>query len=292
MDKEFNPNDELASIEWETGYPQELREEQLALKKDNTPKIGKSIENIWIIFAREFKSYFASPIAYIVMTAFLLVIGWLTLSGGFSLKDFTGDFFERARCDVEPMFYLMPMMFLFFVPAIAMRLWAEERQSGSFEVLVTLPMRNFEVLLGKFFGAWVFTTVMILATFILPLVLAFYGEPDYGQIAASYFGAILLAGAFLSIGSFVSSLTKDQIIAFIVGVFISGFFVVIGTPATLEFLEKANPTLAQTASRIALSERFDSVARGILDLGDMVYYALFIGFFLYLTVISLKYKRI
>ena len=207
------------------------------------------------------------------------------------MKDFTGDFFERARCDAEPMFKLLPWLFLFFVPAVAMRLWAEERQVGSFELLITLPMKSFEILLGKFFGAWGFVTLMLIATFPLPLVLNFFGSPDYGQIVASYFGGILLAGSFLSVGIFASSLTKDQITAFIIGIFVSGVFVLLGSPAALEFLTKINADIAQIASRIALSERFDSISRGVLDFGDMIYYVIFIGFFLYLTTISLKLKR-
>ena len=283
---------EPAELQWKEGFPQTLRENQLAEKTDNIPKIGRSLGNIWIIFQREFKSYFASPIAYIVMTVFLVVIGWITLSGGLSFGDFQGDFFERGRNDLEPMFKALPWLFLFFVPAIAMRLWAEEKQVGSFEILMTMPMNTTEILLGKFFGAWAFTALMLVATFPFPIILSFLGEPDYGQIVASYIGGIFLAGAFLSIGTFVSSLTRDQIIAFISGIFISGFFVLLGSEATLEFLTKINHTLARIAGRVALSERFDSIAKGILDIGDMLYYLIFIGFFIYLTIISLKFKRL
>ena len=291
MSEEKNFNDK-AELSWKEGYPTALRKSQLNAKKDNIPKIGRSFANIWIVFLREFKSYFASPIAYIVMTVFLVVIGWVTLSGGLTFGDFRGDFFDRGRNDLEPMFKALPWLFLFFVPAIAMRLWAEERQVGSFEILMTMPMNTTEILLGKFFGAWAFTTLMLLATFPFPIVLAFLGEPDYGQIITSYIGGILLAGAFLSIGTFVSSLTRDQIIAFIAGIFISGFFVLLGSQATIEFLTKIDHTLARVAGRIALSERFDSIAKGILDIGDMLYYIIFIGFFNYLTIISLKFKRL
>ena len=291
MQTKFNPNED-ARIEWQQN-PSELRTIHIkATGVDVSPKIGRSIENVWIIFWREFRSYFATPIAYIVLTIFLFVTGLLTLFGGIGMRDFTGDFFERGRCDLEPMFHMLPWLFLFFVPALAMRLWAEERQVGSFELLMTMPMRSIEILLGKFFGAWAFIIVMLIATFPLPVALEFLGSPDYGQISTSYFGAVLLAGAFLSIGSFVSSLTKDQIIAFIAGIFISGFFVILGLPGILEYLMKVNPELSRIASRVALSKRFDSIARGILDIGDMLYYFIFIVFFLYLTVISLKYKRL
>ena len=291
MNEESNIN-ENCELRWIKGFPETLRETQLKAKKDRIPKIARAIANIWIVFMREFKSYFASPIAYIVMTVFLVVIGWVTLSGGLTFGDFQGDFFDRGRNDLEPMFKALPWLFLFFVPAIAMRLWAEERQVGSFELLMTLPMNTNEILLGKFFGAWAFTTIMLVATFPFPIVLSFLGEPDIGQIIASYIGAILLAGAFLSIGTFVSSLTRDQIIAFIAGIFISGFFVLLGSQASIEFLTKIDHTLARVAGRIALSERFDSIAKGILDIGDMFYYIVFIGFFNYLTIISLKLKRL
>ncbi len=292
MQTKHNPNED-ARIEWQEQFPEEMKTIHIKATGVNvSPKLGRTIENIWIIFWREFRSYFSTPIAYIVITAFLFVNGLLTLIGGFGMRDFTGDFFERGRCDLEPMFHLLPWLFLFFVPAIAMRLWAEERQIGSFELLMTMPMRSIEIILGKFFGAWAFVVVILLATLPLPIVLAFFGSPDYGQIAASYFGAILLAGAFLSIGSLVSSLTKDQIVAFISGIFISGFFVILGLPGILEFLLKINPELSRVASRIALSKRFDSIARGVLDVGDMLYYFIFIVFFLYLTVIVLKHKRL
>jgi ABC-2 type transport system permease protein len=230
------------------------------------------------IFKREFGSYFNSPIAFIYLTVFLGLSSWLFLKG----------FFLISEASMRSFFALIPWLFLFFVPAITMRLWAEERKVGTMELLMTLPITSTEAVLGKFLASFVFLLVSLALSFILPLVVGILGDPDPGQIFGGYLGAVLIGAAFLSIGLFISSLTENQIVAFIVsvvaifGLFILGEdFVLFGVP----------DRLVSVFSFLGLGGHFDSVSRGVVDTRDIIYYFSVIGFFLYLNVKSIEARK-
>ena len=230
------------------------------------------------IFKREFSSYFNSPIAFIYLTVFLALSSWLFLKG----------FFVIGEASMRPYFGLIPWIFLFFVPAITMRLWAEEKKVGTMELLMTLPVTDTEAVLGKFLASFAFLGVSLALSLVLPVVVAALGDPDPGQIVGGYLGSILIGAAYLSIGLFISSLTENQIVAFIVSVvaifalFILGEdFVLFGVP----------DRIVPLFSFLGLGGHFNSISRGVVDSRDLLYYLSVIGFFLYLNVKSIEARR-
>jgi ABC-2 type transport system permease protein len=230
------------------------------------------------IFKREFASYFNSPIAFIYLTVFLALSSWLFLKG----------FFLIGEASMRTYFGLVPWIFLFFVPAITMRLWAEERKVGTMELLMTLPVTDTEAVLGKFLASFVFLLLSLALSFVVPIVVAALGDPDPGQIIGGYLGSVLIGAAFLAIGLFISSLTENQIVAFILsvvgifGLFILGEdFVLFGVP----------DRLVPVFSFLGLAGHYDSVSRGVVDSRDIVYYLSVIGFFLYLNVKSIEARK-
>lgn len=264
--------------------------------------------NVRTIMRRELRAYFTSPIAIIVFVIFHVAAITLTFTGAFAGV----GFWERGYADLEPYFGILPWLLLLFVPALSMRLWAEERQTGSIEVLLTLPLRPSEVLFGKFLGAWgIVAFMLLLPTVSLSLLVLQIGQPDVGQIVASYLGAVLMGGAYLALGSFISALTKDQIVAFVVSVIaaaalsflgaemVRNWLVGLSQPSVIvqfgrETIVEGNPMglwLAEAAQWLALSSRFESIGRGVLDAADLLYYGLFIAFFLYLNGVALRLKR-
>jgi ABC-2 type transport system permease protein len=230
------------------------------------------------IFRREFASYFNSPIAFIYLTVFLGLSSWLFLKG----------FFVVNEASMRPFFGLIPWIFLFFIPAITMRLWAEEKKVGTMELLMTLPVTDAEAVMGKFLASFAFLLVSLALSLVIPIVVAALGDPDPGQIIGGYLGAVLIGAAFLSIGLFISSLTENQIVAFIVsvvvifGLFILGEdFVLFGVP----------DWLVPVFSFIGMGGHFDSISRGVVDSRDVIYYVSVIGFFLYLNVKSIEARK-
>jgi len=183
--------------------------------------------NLSAIFKRELVSYFVTPIAYVFILVFLV------LSSAFTF--YLGQFFERGQADLTPFFNFHPWLYLFLVPAVSMRLWSEERKSGSIELLLTLPLALWEAVVAKFLAGWVFTGLALVGTFPLWLTVAYLGQPDHGVIMSSYLGSWLMAGAFLAIGSCMSALTKSQIIAFILTGSVCLVFVLAGFPLVLDF---------------------------------------------------------
>jgi len=230
------------------------------------------------IFKREFASYFNSPIAYIYVTVFLGLAGWLFFKG----------FFLVGEASMRTFFGLLPWLFLFFVPAITMRLWAEEKKVGTMELLMTLPVTDTEAVLGKFLASFAFLLVSLALSVVLAIVVAALGDPDPGEIFGGYLGAVLIGAAFLAIGLFVSSLTENQIVAFIISVvaifvlFILGDdFVLMGVPSWI----------APVFSFLGLGAHYDSVSRGVIDSRDIIYYLSVVGFFLYLNVKSIQGRK-
>jgi ABC-2 type transport system permease protein len=230
------------------------------------------------IFRREFKSYFDSPIAYVYLVVFLVVVNWF----------FFRDFFLMEQASLRGLFAPLPVYFLFFVPAVAMRLWSEERKLGTVELLLTLPVRDRDVVLGKFLAGLALIALSLLLTAPLVVTVSVLGQPDLGAVFASYLGALFLGAAYLAIGFFVSSLTENQIVAFLLG--ISACFVVyiIGENIVLLSAPKA---LAPLLRFLGLGTHFESISRGVLDSRDLLYYASVIGFFLFLNVRSVAERR-
>ncbi len=227
--------------------------------------------NAFAVARKEFRSYFDSPIAYIFITAFLLLVNFL----------FFWTFFVAGQADMRPFFGFMPFVFLFFVPSITMRLWAEERKMGTLEVLLTLPVRERDVVLGKFMSSFLFLALMLALTFNVPLMVGALGEPDWGQIICGYLGALLLGASYLSIGLFASALSENQIIAFILAIVIGVALLIVGE---WFFLMLLPDFLVPVLEHLGLATHFESMGRGVIDSRDIVYYFSIIGVFLYLNV--------
>lgn len=237
----------------------------------------------FIIARRELASYFATPVAVVFIVIFLALQGALTFN--------LGNFFTRNQADLQPFFTFLPWVLLLLVPALTMRMWAEERRSGTIELLLTLPIAVWQAVLGKFLAAWAFTAIAIALTFPFIITVNYLGSPDNGVIACGYIGAVLLAGAFLSIGAAVSASTKNQVIAFVLAVAFCFLVVVSGTPLVTEFLARTTPDIAEIARRVSVADRYQSFSRGVIEARDIVYFASFILFFLFLNTVVIDHTR-
>jgi ABC-2 type transport system permease protein len=230
------------------------------------------------IFRKEFNGHFSSPAGFVFLTAFLVLSAWL----------FFRIFFLVGQASLRPFFSFMPWLFLFFVPAAAMRAWAEERKLGTDEILLTLPIRDWEAVLGKFLAGLAFLGLAIALTFPLAVVVSALGDPDPGPMIGGYLGLLLLGASYLAIALFASSLTENQIVAFIVGITLSFVLFIVGEDIVLI----AVPSwLAAPLRYLGLGQHFASITRGVIDSRDIVYYLLVIGFFLYLNVKSVESRK-
>ena len=239
---------------------------------------------IYTIFRSELPSYFLTPLAYIFIVIFLAMAGTFTF--------FVGNFFGRGQADLQPFFQFHPWLYLFLIPAITMRLWAEERKTGSIELLLTLPISMTAAVLGKFFAAWCFTGIALALTFPMWITANVLGYPDNGAILAGYAGSFLMAGSFLAVGSAISPLTKNQVIAFVVTSVVCFIFTVGGTGVVLNFFTGWAPTLVvDTVSQMSFMTHFNAISRGVIDARDMVYFASVISFFLFANVILVDLKK-
>jgi ABC-2 type transport system permease protein len=239
---------------------------------------------VWTIFRRELGAYFVTPVAYVFIVIFLAIAGSLTF--------FMGNFFDRGRADLQPFFVFHPWLYLFLVPAIGMRLWAEERKSGTIELFLTLPVTTAQAVIGKFLAAWAFCGIALLLTFPMWLTVNYLGTPDNGVILASYIGSWLMAGAFLAIGAAISALTRNQVIAFVIAATICFILTVSGTDMVLGFLNDwaPQPVITAVASFSFLSH-FLSVMRGVIDLKDLLFFASIIAVFLYANTVIVELKK-
>jgi ABC-2 type transport system permease protein len=236
------------------------------------------------IFRRELRSYFATPVAYVFIVIFLVLTGMFTF--------YLGNFFERGQADLLPFFNFHPWLYLFLVPALSMRLWAEERKSGSIELLMTLPVTPWQAVVGKFLAAWVFTLCALVLTFPIWITVNYLGDPDNGAIIAGYCGSALMAGGFLAIGACISSITKNQVIAFIISVVICFLFLLAGLPLLLDLFSGWAPqSLVDAIASLSFLTHFNSISKGVIDLRDLTYFALLIGTFLYANTIVLQLKQ-
>lgn len=239
---------------------------------------------IYTIFRRELTSYFLTPLAYIFIVIFLAMAGTFTF--------FVGSFFTRGQADLQPFFQFHPWLYLFLIPAITMRLWAEERKTGSIELLLTLPISITAAVLGKFLAAWCFTGIALALTFPMWITVNVLGNPDNGAILAGYAGSFLMAGSFLAVGAAISPLSKNQVIAFVVTSVVCFIFTVGGTGVVLNFFSGWAPTLlVDTISQMSFMTHFNAISRGVIDARDMVYFASVIGFFLFANAILVDLKK-
>jgi ABC-2 type transport system permease protein len=241
------------------------------------------MRNTFIVARRELAAYFATPVASVFIVIFLVLQGALTFN--------LGQFFSRGQADLSPFFTFVPWVFLLLVPAITMRLWAEERRLGTIELLLTLPITQAEAVLGKFLAAWAFCAIALVLTFPFVITVNILGNPDNGVIASGYVGSLLVAGAFLSVGSALSALSKNQVIAFVLAVAVCFIFAVASYPVVTDFLSRNTPVLADIARRIAVIDRFQDFTRGIVSLRDLIFFATFIGFWLFLNTVIVDQRK-
>ncbi len=240
--------------------------------------------NIKAILKRELYGYFSTPLAYVFIVIFLF------LTGIFSF--YLGAFYERGQADLEPFFRFHPWLYLFLIPAIAMRLWSEERKSGTIELLMTLPVSITDAVLGKFLAAWCFTAMALLLTFPMWLTVNYLGEPDNTVIFASYIGSLLMAGGYLAVGSCISALSRSQVIAFVISVVICFLFILSGFPLVLDFFQGWAPqAFIEVIASISFLTHFDAIKKGVIDLRDVIYYLVFISFWLYANVVVIDARK-
>jgi ABC-2 type transport system permease protein len=236
------------------------------------------------IFRRELASYFSTPLAYVFIVIFLVLTGIFTF--------YMGSFYERGQADLAPFFNYHPWLYLFLVPAVSMRLWAEERKSGSIELLLTLPVRTWQAVVGKFFAAWVFTGLALALTFPLWLTVNYLGEPDNGVILAAYIGSWLMAGVYLAIGGCISAATNNQVIAFILTVTVCFLFVAAGSPIVMNlFTSWSDSRLWSAIASASFLVRFESISKGVLDFRDLFYFGWMMALWLGATVIVIDMKK-
>ena len=229
--------------------------------------VASSMQGTLAVFRREIVGYFATPVAYVFIAVFL------AMSSVFTFASELGGFFERGEADLRPFFGFHPWLYLFLVPAISMRLWSEERKSGSIELLMTLPLAVWQSVIGKFLAAWAFIAVALALTFPLWITVSYLGEPDHGVILAAYFGSLLMAGGFLALGSCVSALTKNQIIAFVLTLVASLLLLLLGFPVVQSVIAGWAPLgVAETLASLSVLTRFEAISRGVLAPADVLYF--------------------
>ena len=248
--------------------------------------MSQSTSNIWCVLKREWKGYFATPVAFVFIVIFLVLIGFFTFSSNL------GQFFEREEASLASFFTWHPWIYLFLVPSVGMRLWSEERRQGTMELLLTMPVAPWHTILGKFLASWAFLALALLLTFPIILTTSYLGEPDYGPIACGYIGSIFLAGGYLAVSSMTSALTRNQVISFILSVVICLFLVLAGYPPVTDMLINWAPGgLVDTVTSFSVMTHFFSFQRGVLDARDIVFFLSLIGFCLFSTSVILRSLR-
>jgi ABC-2 type transport system permease protein len=237
------------------------------------------------VFKREFFAYFATPLAYVFIVIFLFAMGAFTF--------YIGRFYDTGSADLGVFFGYHPWLYLFLVPAIGMRLWAEERRTGTIELLLTLPVPVWATVVGKFLAAWAFTGVALALTFPIWITVNYLGDPDNGVIFAGYIGSLLMAGAYLAISEAISATTANQVIAFVVSVVVCFLFTISGAPLVLDFFQAWAPAiLVDTISSFSFLTHFMAISTGVIDLRDLVYFGSVIALFLFVTVTLIDLKKV
>lgn len=244
----------------------------------------KLLSRSWAIFKRELTGYFVTPVAYVFIVVFLFVTGVFTFQ--------LGGFFENGQADLRAFFAFHPWLYLFLIPAISMRLWAEERKQGTIELLMTLPIPLGAAVVGKFLAAWAFAGIALALTIPMWITVNYLGNPDNGVIAAAYIGSLLMAGGFLAIGSAVSAMTKNQVIAFVVSVVLCFGFLISGFPPVIEFISGWAPqTVIDAVASFSFLTHFDQISKGVIDLRDLLFFGTLIGLCLFATAAIVDMKK-
>ncbi|HUB88388.1 MAG TPA: ABC transporter permease subunit [Dyella sp.] len=236
------------------------------------------------VMRRELRSYFVTPVAYVFLVIFLVLSGILTF--------YVGDFYDRSIADLQPFFVMHPWLYLILVPAVSMRLWAEEAKSGTQELLLTLPINLWQAMLGKFLAAWLFVGLALLLTFPIWITVNYLGSPDNGIIVAGYIGSWLMAGAFLAIGACLSTVTSSQVVAFILTAVVCVLLILAGQSQVLDFFQGSLPRkLVNGVAHLSMLRHYEAIARGVLDVRDLLYFILTIVAWLTAGVLVLDMKR-
>ena len=242
------------------------------------------MRNTFIIFKREFASYFATPLALVFIVIFLVFAGALTFS--------LGGFYVRGQADLAPFFNYHPWLYLFLMPALAMRLWAEERKSGTIELLMTLPITPWQAVIGKYLAAWAVAGVALALTFPIWITVNYLGDPDNGVIFAGYLGSLFVAGGMLAIGACISAVTRNQVIAFILGVVVCFLFLLSGFPIVLDFLPAWLPQpIVDAIASLSFWTHAISMRKGVIDLRDLLYFVTVVAAWLAANAIVLDMKK-
>jgi ABC-2 type transport system permease protein len=235
------------------------------------------------VFKRELKAYFATPLAYVFLVVFLALSGVLTFRDGF---------FQMRQASMQVFFSRIPELFIFLIPAIAMRLWSEERRSKSIELLFSLPITTTQAVLGKFFAAWSVLLLALALTFPMVMTVTYLGDPDWGPIVTGYIGSLLLGGAYLAIGSFFSILTRSQVIAFVLGAVSCGIFLYMGSPSAMSGMSSFAPLgFVEAMESLSFQSRFESIQRGVIELRDILFFILLTAGWLWANTILLEERR-
>ena len=243
-----------------------------------------NIRNLITLTKSEIKGYLVSPVAYVFIIIFLVLTGFFTFM--------MSNFFAAGEASLRTFFFWHPWLYLVLVPAIGMPLWAEERRLGTVELLFTMPVTAFEAIISKFLAAWLLIFIALVLTFPMVITVLFLGSPDKGTIICGYLGSFLVAGTYLAIASFTSSITKSQVVSFIISVIICMFLILAGWPPVINMLVNWAPAeLVRSVSLCSVMPHFENMQRGIIDLRDIVYFFSMIFFYLFLTGIVLKNHR-
>ena len=242
------------------------------------------MRQVLAVFKREFAAYFATPLAYVFIVIFLFAMGAFTF--------YVGRFYDNGIADLSVFFGYHPWLYLFLVPAIGMRLWADERRTGTVELLLTLPIPIWATVLGKFLAAWAFIAVAVVLTFPIWITVNVLGQPDNGVILASYIGSLLMAGGYLAISASISASTDNQVIAFVVSVAVCFLFTIAGAALVIDFFQLWAPVvLVNTISSFSFLTHFQAITSGVIDLRDLIFFASLMLFSLFTTGVILRGHR-
>ena len=245
---------------------------------------NRSLASVLAIAKRETVSYFSSPVAYVFLVIFLLLTGFFTFT--------VGNFFERGEASLAAFFAWHPWLYLVLVPAIGMRLWSEERRSGTIEFLLTMPINPWEAIVGKFLSSWLFLAIGLALTFPVVLTVNWLGNPDNGQIAAGYLGSFFLAGTYLAIAGMTSALTRNQVVAFILAVVLCLFLILAGFNPVTDLLTRwASPAVIETVAAFSVMTHFDGFQKGVIDSRDLLFFLSVTGFALFATALIIRNRR-
>jgi ABC-2 type transport system permease protein len=236
------------------------------------------------ICKRELKAYFTTPLAYVFIVIFVALNGTTAF--------YFGGLFDRGQADLQSLFSFHPWLYLFLIPAVAMRLWADERKTGTLEILMTLPISTVEAVLGKFLAAWAFIVIALALTFPIWATINYLGDPDNGVIVTNYLGSIMMAGAYLAIGGFVSAQTRNQVIAFVIGAAVIFLFMMSGLELVLAVFQSWAPaSVTDLVQSLSFLTHYDSIIQGVIDIRDVIFFLSIIGLFLFANVVTVDLKK-